>query len=137
MIMNEKMKKLQAGFKLNTQVKVLGPMLLFPRTVLAWKIDGSNDVTEESLKLIDMLEPKIELLVLGLDAEYHPQSPLMQDLRKLMRKLGIAHEIQPVDKAISIFNFANGDGRYVVGAFVPPRGRETTHITPIKKKSKD
>jgi NADH dehydrogenase [ubiquinone] 1 alpha subcomplex assembly factor 3 len=38
---------------------VLGPMAIFPRTVLSWNVGSVDDINEDSLSLFCMLEPKI------------------------------------------------------------------------------
>ncbi|GBP57355.1 NADH dehydrogenase 1 alpha subcomplex assembly factor 3 [Eumeta japonica] len=50
------------GFRLNIGITVIGPMAIFPRTVMSWQVRGSNEVTEEAFRLFALLEPKIDLL---------------------------------------------------------------------------
>lgn len=57
--------QLQFGFGLNNDCNVIGPMVIFPRTVLAWNVDTVQDITENSLRLFIAMEPKPELLIIG------------------------------------------------------------------------
>jgi hypothetical protein len=50
---------LQVGFRLNNGMYILGPMAIFPRTVLSWNVGSVNEVNEDSLSLFCLLEPKI------------------------------------------------------------------------------
>lgn len=50
---------LQVGFRLNNGMYVLGPMAIFPRTVLSWNVGNVHAVNEDSLTLFCLLEPKI------------------------------------------------------------------------------
>jgi NADH dehydrogenase [ubiquinone] 1 alpha subcomplex assembly factor 3 len=38
---------------------VLGPMALFPRSVLAWNVAGPQDISTDTLELFFRLEPRI------------------------------------------------------------------------------
>ncbi|KIH45188.1 hypothetical protein ANCDUO_24775, partial [Ancylostoma duodenale] len=42
-----------------------GPVALFPRTALSWRVHKPEDITPRSLSLFAMLEPKIDILVIG------------------------------------------------------------------------
>ncbi|KAI5640055.1 hypothetical protein NE865_07469 [Phthorimaea operculella] len=57
------------GFRLNNGVTVLGPMAIFPRTALAWTVRGSEEINQDSLRFFRILEPKIDLLVIGLETK--------------------------------------------------------------------
>lgn len=49
-------------------------MVIFPRTVLSWNVDTTDDVDEHSLRLLLALEPKLELLIIGTgDVEVTPE----------------------------------------------------------------
>jgi hypothetical protein len=50
---------LQIGFRLNNGMYVLGPMAIFPRTVLSWNVGSVDEINEDSLSLFCLLEPKI------------------------------------------------------------------------------
>ncbi|CAI5687788.1 unnamed protein product [Oreochromis niloticus] len=47
-----------AGFNIDGN-RVFGPCAVLPPAILQWKIGSSKDITEESVSLFHMLEPKI------------------------------------------------------------------------------
>ncbi|XP_021918608.1 uncharacterized protein LOC110829308 isoform X2 [Zootermopsis nevadensis] len=55
----------QFGFRLNNGMYILGPMAIFPRTVLSWNVGSERDINEDSLSLFCLLEPKIALPCVG------------------------------------------------------------------------
>ncbi|XP_045595619.1 NADH dehydrogenase [ubiquinone] 1 alpha subcomplex assembly factor 3 isoform X2 [Procambarus clarkii] len=107
----------QLGFRLNNGMSVIGPIAIFPKTVLSWKVISSKDINENSLSLFYLLEPKIDLLVIGVgDAGNYVDTRIIQ----FLRNKGIATEILPTASACTTFNFLNQEHRCVAGAFIPP-----------------
>ncbi|CAH8842377.1 unnamed protein product [Trichobilharzia szidati] len=53
------------GFVLSSGVKIIGPCAAFPRNALCWHVNNALDITEKSLSLFFMLEPPIEVLIIG------------------------------------------------------------------------
>ncbi|KAJ8706404.1 hypothetical protein PYW08_011030 [Mythimna loreyi] len=105
------------GFKLNNGLTVLGPMAIFPKTVMSWQVTTAEEITEESLRLFKLLEPKIDLLVIGLDSN---ERTTWDRVLKMARASGLNAEVLPTDHACSTFNFLNSEGRSVAGALIPP-----------------
>ncbi|CAB3233434.1 unnamed protein product [Arctia plantaginis] len=105
------------GFKLNNGLTVLGPMAIFPRTVLSWQVDGAENITEETLSLFKLLEPKVDLLVLGLDSK---ELPVLNKVFRVTKNAGLNAEILATEHACSTFNFLNAEGRAVAAALLPP-----------------
>lgn len=54
---------LQVGFRLNNGMFVLGPMAIFPKTVLSWNVSGPSDINENSLSLFLHLVPNLGKLL--------------------------------------------------------------------------
>ncbi|KAK0074775.1 hypothetical protein PV325_001679 [Microctonus aethiopoides] len=108
------------GFKLNIGIYVVGPMIIFPKTVLGWNIGSSSDINRDSLSLFKVMVPRPDIIILGLDKSYPRDTPLLTDFKNIMKELNINSEILPVDKACTTFNFLNAEMRFVVGAFLPP-----------------
>ena len=109
----------QAGFRLSNKLFVYGPMAVFPRTVFQWKVKSISNLDASAFKLFEMLEPKLDVLVLGLgDKDEQFPTQLRKELT-LMRRFGI--EALPTDTAVGIYNFLVNEGRYVAGAFIPPK----------------
>ncbi|XP_030029780.1 NADH dehydrogenase [ubiquinone] 1 alpha subcomplex assembly factor 3 [Manduca sexta] len=106
------------GFKLNNGLTVLGPMAIFPRSVLSWQVRDSEEVTEESLRLFKILEPKIDLLVMGLESGSRAAA---ERVYRAARAARLNVEILPSEHACSTFNFLSAEGRSVAGALIPPQ----------------
>lgn len=49
----------QYGFLINGNIRILGPIAIFPKTIFSWNISDISDINEKSLLLFKMLEPKI------------------------------------------------------------------------------
>ncbi|XP_049838750.1 NADH dehydrogenase [ubiquinone] 1 alpha subcomplex assembly factor 3 [Schistocerca gregaria] len=114
----------QMGFRLNNGLFIVGPMAIFPKSVLSWNVSGPDEINEDSLCLFFLLEPKIDLLVLGIgDATYDIN--LRKRVADIVKQHRINLEVLPTERACSTFNFLNAEGRYVAGALIPP-----VHIRP-------
>lgn len=105
------------GFKLNNGLTVLGPMAIFPRTVFSWQVADSEAITEESLRFFKLLEPKIDLLIMGLETNDRTR---MNSVLRVVRSTGMNVELLPTEHACSTFNFLNAEGRSVGGVLIPP-----------------
>ncbi|XP_064606640.1 NADH dehydrogenase [ubiquinone] 1 alpha subcomplex assembly factor 3-like isoform X2 [Liolophura sinensis] len=111
----------QLGFRLNTGVRIIGPCAVFPKSILHWNVKGAEDIHESSLCLFTLLEPKLDILIIGKGDRSSSVSP---KLYTYLRSKKINVEILPTDQALATFNFLNSERRYVAGAFIPP---EYTH----------
>lgn len=108
------------GFQLNNGVFLIGPIAIFPKTVINWNIDCSKNINEESLSLFTILEPKLDLLIIGYeDMKLSQDIAFIQRIHSLIRKYDIQSEVLPVHKAISTFNFLNSEYRYIAAALIP------------------
>ncbi|KAF4519512.1 hypothetical protein B566_EDAN010697 [Ephemera danica] len=113
----------QMGFRLNNGMVILGPLALFPRSALAWNISGPNDVNMDSLELFFRLEPKLDLLVLGLgNMRTLPTPTLLVECRKR----GLNLEVLPTEQACATFNFLTAEARCVAAALIPPEFLSST-----------
>lgn len=95
------------------------------RTVLSWAVADLNDITEESLSLFTVLEPKIDILVIGIGDRTKDLS-FYTKLHPFAVKHKLNLEILPTSQACSTFNFLNSEGRYVAGALIPPQTVEAS-----------
>lgn len=107
----------QYGFHLNSGVVVLGPMAVFPRTVLGWNVQSAQHITPASLALFAILEPKLDCLVIGTG---DTGTTVSKDVIAFLRQKKIGFEILPTEQAAATFNFMNLERRCVAGAFLPP-----------------
>ncbi|KAK6176755.1 hypothetical protein SNE40_014994 [Patella caerulea] len=106
------------GFKLNSGFRVIGPCIIFPRTVLHWNINTAQEINENSLSLFPLLEPKLDILLLGIGDRGEQYDP---NIIRFLRSKKINVEILPTEQACATFNFINSERRYVAAALLPPR----------------
>uniref|UniRef100_A0A1E1WW09 NADH dehydrogenase [ubiquinone] 1 alpha subcomplex assembly factor 3 n=1 Tax=Amblyomma aureolatum TaxID=187763 RepID=A0A1E1WW09_9ACAR len=106
-----------AGFRLNNGLFIVGPVALFPRSVLQWRVRSLLDITEESLSLFTLLEPKLDVLVLGLGDS---SDRLDMELIRYLGSKKISVEMHPTSTACTTFNFLNVEDRNVAAAMIPP-----------------
>lgn len=110
----------QFGFRLNNNFQVLGPIICFSNSIIAWYINDDGDVDEDSLSLLFNLEPMPSLIVLGIgDNTYRKQIDKL--VVTVSNKYGCAIEVLPIDAALATYNFAVSEQRHVAGAFIPPK----------------
>lgn len=110
----------QYGFRLNNNFSVLGPVVCFSNSIIAWYIDDDNDISEDSLSLLFHLEPMPSVVVLGLgDNTYRKQIDRL--VLMATKKYGCNIEVLPIDAAIATYNFIVSEHRHVAGAFIPPK----------------
>ncbi|GFQ96212.1 NADH dehydrogenase 1 alpha subcomplex assembly factor 3 [Trichonephila clavata] len=106
------------GFRLNNGIFVVGPMAVFPRTIMQWDVDSVENMTIDSLSLFTLLEPKLDIFILGTGDKHVIPKP---EILKFLKSKKISVEILATEKACATFNFLNVEGRCVAGAFLPPK----------------
>ncbi|XP_029006393.2 NADH dehydrogenase [ubiquinone] 1 alpha subcomplex assembly factor 3 [Betta splendens] len=113
------------GFTINGN-KVFGPCALLPPAILQWNVGSYKDITEESVSLFHMLEPRIEILVLGTGARLERINP---SVLALLRSKGIAVEVQDTPNACATFNFLTNERRLTAAGLIPPPASTALEIT--------
>ncbi|XP_078064037.1 NADH dehydrogenase [ubiquinone] 1 alpha subcomplex assembly factor 3 isoform X2 [Mustelus asterias] len=78
------------GFTVNGN-RVFGPCAVIPQAIVQWNVGSYKDINEDSLALFYILEPKIEILVLGMGDRIQRLDP---KLLVFMKSKGIAVEVQ-------------------------------------------
>ncbi|XP_054881821.1 NADH dehydrogenase [ubiquinone] 1 alpha subcomplex assembly factor 3 [Poeciliopsis prolifica] len=104
------------GFNIDGN-RVLGPCAVIPPAILQWNVGSSEDITEESISLFHMLEPPIEILVLGTGRRVERVNP---SVLALLKKKRIALEVQDTPNACATFNFLTSERRLVAAGLIPP-----------------
>ncbi|XP_016344411.1 NADH dehydrogenase [ubiquinone] 1 alpha subcomplex assembly factor 3 [Sinocyclocheilus anshuiensis] len=99
----------------------LGPCAVLPPAVLQWNVGHHTDITVESLSLFYLLEPRIEILVLGTGARTERLDPNVLDF---LKKKGIAVEVQDTPNACATFNFLSSERRLAAAGLIPPPAAE-------------
>ncbi|KAJ8983778.1 hypothetical protein NQ317_000338 [Molorchus minor] len=123
----------QVGFRLNNDMTVLGPMVIFPRSVLSWNVNSITDICKESLSLFTIIEPKPDIIVMGVGDKIENFN-FYQKLIPFSKQFKIPFEILPTEQACSTFNFLNSEGRYVAGAMIPPQEIAVTEDDELQTK---
>ncbi|XP_035193593.1 NADH dehydrogenase [ubiquinone] 1 alpha subcomplex assembly factor 3, partial [Oxyura jamaicensis] len=98
---------------------VVGPCAVLSRAILQWNVGSFQDISFQSLALFRLLEPPIEILVLGTGDRVERLHPAVL---KQMRACGIAVEVQDTPNACATFNFLTNEGRLVAAGLIPPQG---------------
>lgn len=83
----------QVGFRLNHTIKVIGPIITFPKTVLSWHIESFERINADSLMIFGLIQPRIETLIIGAGADETSSSKLGQSVLEIMHKFKINVEI--------------------------------------------
>ncbi|EDW01892.1 NADH dehydrogenase [ubiquinone] 1 alpha subcomplex assembly factor 3 [Drosophila grimshawi] len=109
----------QYGFRLNNNMVLLGPITVFPRSVLSWNVNSFEDINEESLSIFPTLEPKIDVLIIGI-GDQSPTPTLSKRIIAYMKKYKTNVEVLRTEQACATFNFLNAEGRMVACALIPP-----------------
>jgi NADH dehydrogenase [ubiquinone] 1 alpha subcomplex assembly factor 3 len=47
------------GFSINNNIRVVGPIAIFPKTIYSWNVGGLSEVNEKSLSLFKLIEPRL------------------------------------------------------------------------------
>ncbi|NWJ11960.1 NDUF3 factor, partial [Crypturellus undulatus] len=84
---------------------------------LSPQVGSYLDISHESLSLFRLLEPRIEILVLGTGDRVERLHP---DLLKHMRACGVAVEVQDTANACATFNFLMSERRLTAAGLIPP-----------------
>lgn len=118
----------QTSFLLhNDRIRIIGPAVFFPREVLHWNVKDFKDIDEASLSLFTLLDPKVDILLIGVG---HKVERLSQEAMNYLRGNKINFEILTTEKACALFNFLNGEKRQVVAAMIPPVVIEDSMMLP-------
>lgn len=109
------------GFRLNSGIFIVGPVIMFPKTVLSWNVANDDDVNEDSLSLFQHLEPPVDVLVIGLsdDNSFKSRDKYMDKFNSL-QQMKLNFELLTTENAISTYNFLCIEHRYVAAALIPP-----------------
>lgn len=107
------------GFRLIDGTFVFGPVAVFPMTVLSWRVPTPAHITEESVEFFTLLEPKIDVLIIGAGGRMNVDS-VRKRISRFLIKSKIGFEVMDTEEAVSTFNFLNGEHRCVAGALFPP-----------------
>ncbi|RXG71000.1 NADH dehydrogenase [ubiquinone] 1 alpha subcomplex assembly factor 3 [Armadillidium vulgare] len=93
------------GFRLNNNFSVIGSMIIFPRTVLSWRVKEAEEVNVESLSLFTILEPKLDVIIIG---KGDKENMISLKTIQQMRSKGSSLEILPRTSLLHVHFFSEG-----------------------------
>ncbi|KAJ7334374.1 hypothetical protein OS493_014685 [Desmophyllum pertusum] len=105
------------GFHIK-DIKVFGSVAVLPSTFYHWRIKKPEDITAESLALFTIMEPPIEIVVVGTGEKILHLNP---EIHSYLKKHNILLEVQDTANATATFNFLLEEKRLVGAAFIPPQ----------------
>lgn len=82
----------QFGFRLNQTVQVIGPIIVFPRTVFSWHVESVQQINSDSLMIFSLVQPRIETLIIG-TGEYETTSHIGKSILEIAHKHKINVEV--------------------------------------------
>lgn len=92
---------------------------------MSWNINNFEEIDEKTLSLFPLLEPKIDLLVVGIgDQQVTPK--FHKNILSFMKKFNINVEMLNTESACTTYNFLASEGRMVAAALIPP---QTLNVT--------
>ncbi|XP_065068652.1 NADH dehydrogenase [ubiquinone] 1 alpha subcomplex assembly factor 3-like [Rhopilema esculentum] len=105
------------GFNIGKN-KVVGSVAILPKGILSWKVLSHHQITPESLSLFTIIQPRIEILVLGVGDKV---VQLPNEIWKFAKENDIALEVLDTPNACATFNFLTEEGRRTAAALIPPQ----------------
>ncbi|XP_022188383.2 NADH dehydrogenase [ubiquinone] 1 alpha subcomplex assembly factor 3 [Nilaparvata lugens] len=108
------------GFRLNNGLFAVGPVILFPSTVISWNVANDEDIHEESLSIFSKIEPKFDIVLVGLAGKVSESGEHMNRIQKIFHRLKINCEVMNTERACPTYNFLNVEGRNMAAALIPP-----------------
>jgi len=102
------------GFMING-VLVPGGVMLLPETSFMWNCTNVSDITEESLRLVKLINPRPEVFLIGTGSK----PVMLPDITRAFGKLGIAVEVMATKHAVGTFNVLVQEDRSVVACILP------------------
>ncbi|CAF0881601.1 unnamed protein product [Adineta steineri] len=106
------------GFMIAGQDRLVGAIFSFPRQIICWNVFSPEEITPESLALLEVVQPRPEIFVLGFGTRTNKIPP---ETIQYIRSLKIGYEILPTTQACETFNFLLTDNRLVYGGFFPEK----------------
>lgn len=77
---------------MNQHVQVIGPIILFPKTVFSWHIESVEAITSDSLSIFSVIQPKVDTLIIG-TGEFDTTKHIGKNLLDIAHKQKINVEI--------------------------------------------
>ncbi|CAM9151855.1 unnamed protein product [Pylaiella littoralis] len=104
------------GFQLGDGVDVRGSIVCMPNSFVLWEPKTPSEITIESLRILELVIPKIDLIILGVGERMTARLDPM--LVKHLGSKGIRVEQMDTVNACSTFNVLNAEDRRVAAALL-------------------
>ncbi|CAM9543321.1 unnamed protein product [Choristocarpus tenellus] len=114
------------GFKVG-DIDARSSIVVFPNSFVLWKPRCFEEITVESLKLITLIKPPIDILLVGLGETMSQR--LDQKIFKAMSAHGITLDFMSTPNACSTFNVLNGEDRRVAAAMLTLSSEDEPEFT--------
>lgn len=132
------------GFRLNNGMRVFGSMAILPCGLFSWNVASPKELTEQSLALFSILNPKPEMVIVGewdfmcacvladqqgnsIQHCFTPYAGVGDDTSGVdykpllsLKSKGINVNIMSTEHAISTYNYLCCENRMVAAALIPP-----------------
>lgn len=105
------------GFRLNNGLFALGPIALLPTSMFSWTVGSHHDINVQSLSLFWLMEPKVDILVIGTGENREVIDP---EIRQYLQLRSINTEVQDTRQACATYNYLASERRNVGVALIPP-----------------
>jgi len=96
-------------------IKFRGSVLAFTNYSVLWKPASWKEVTVDSLRLLELVKPKPDLIVFGARSQVPRIHP---EVEEYLRKLGIGFEVMKTWQAVATFTLLNEEDRRVAAALL-------------------
>uniref|UniRef100_A0A7S2EHF7 NADH dehydrogenase [ubiquinone] 1 alpha subcomplex assembly factor 3 n=1 Tax=Trieres chinensis TaxID=1514140 RepID=A0A7S2EHF7_TRICV len=93
-----------------------GSIIAFPHSCFLWNVKEPKEVTSESLAVVALQSPPVELLFIGTNRALPPRE--VNKIKKDFKKKGIVVEQLDLTNAMGTFNILNGEDRRVAVALL-------------------
>ncbi|KAJ1637893.1 NADH dehydrogenase 1 alpha subcomplex assembly factor 3 [Pavlovales sp. CCMP2436] len=103
------------GFKV-AGLQLAGSVCISPQASFLWNTRSLAEITAESLSFIPLLEPSIDIVVIGCGRRVEQLDP---SVRRFLDKERISLEVQTSPNACATFNFLNQESRSVLALLLP------------------
>lgn len=94
----------QFGFRLNSHIQVIGPIIVFPRTVFSWNVESVEAINSDSLMIFGMVQPKVDTLIIG-TGEHETTSHIGKNILEIAHKYKINVEILTTELVYLLLKF--------------------------------
>jgi len=98
------------------EVHMNGSIIAFPHSCFLWKVSKPKDVTLESLSMVLLCKPSVDILFIGSDETLPPRE--LNRIHMEFKKKAVVTEQMDLTNAMGTFNILNGEDRRIAVALL-------------------